>query len=194
MGSQRVRHDWATNTFTLYIYIYIVCGTSCPCSVAHLCLTLCDSVDYSPPGSSVNPMDRWLTPRKNTGVSCHFLLQGMFPAQGSNLCLMQLLHWQMDSLPLSHLGSCVVHIGAKLMLADTFGMLMFFPSPNPHLWMNTSNLFHGAHFKPHLSHEVSLWVCNGSKPFPPAMYVHLPALFPSPGARLAFCIVMSSPA
>ena len=26
-------------------------------------------------------------PGKNTGVCCHFLLQGIFPTQGSNLCL-----------------------------------------------------------------------------------------------------------
>ena len=31
--------------------------------------------------------------------TCHFLLQGIFLTQGSNLCL---LHWQTDSLPLSH--------------------------------------------------------------------------------------------
>ena len=31
----------------------------------------------------------------------HFLLQGIFPTQGSNL---HLLHWQEDSLLLSHLG------------------------------------------------------------------------------------------
>ena len=35
-------------------------------------------------------------------MGCHFLLQGIIPTQGSNLCL---LHWQADSLPLSHLGS-----------------------------------------------------------------------------------------
>ena len=34
-------------------------------------------------------------PGKNTGEGCHFLLQGIFPIQGSNLCL---LHWQADSL------------------------------------------------------------------------------------------------
>ena len=34
---------------------------------------------------------------KNTGVDYHFLLQGTFPTQGSNLCL---LNWQADSLPL----------------------------------------------------------------------------------------------
>ena len=46
----------------------------------------------------------WNFPGKNTGVGCHFLLQGIFPTQGLNWCL---LHWQVDSLPLSHLGSLV---------------------------------------------------------------------------------------
>ena len=41
-------------------------------------------------------------PGENSGVGCHFLLQGIFPTQGSNLSL---LHWQVDSLPLSPLGS-----------------------------------------------------------------------------------------
>jgi len=36
---------------------------------------------------------------------CHFLLQGIFPTQGSNPCLLHLLHCQVDSSPLSHLGS-----------------------------------------------------------------------------------------
>ena len=44
----------------------------------------------------------WFFPGKNTGVGCHFLLQGIFPAQGLNP---HLLHWQADSLPLSQLGS-----------------------------------------------------------------------------------------
>ena len=29
----------------------------------------------------------WDSPGKNTGVGCHALLQGIFPTQGSNLCL-----------------------------------------------------------------------------------------------------------
>ena len=45
-------------------------------------------------------------PSKNTGVSCHFLLQGIFPTQGSNLCL---LHWQVDSLPLLPPGKPISH-------------------------------------------------------------------------------------
>ena len=40
-------------------------------------------------------------------MGCHSLLQGIFPTQGSNLCL---LHWQVDSLPLSHLGSSSLHL------------------------------------------------------------------------------------
>ena len=43
-------------------------------SVAQLCLTLCDPVDCSPPGSSVHGI---LSPGKNTGVGCHSLLQGI---------------------------------------------------------------------------------------------------------------------
>ena len=37
-------------------------------------------------------------PGKNTGVGCHFLLQGIFLTQGSNPHLLHLLHWQADSL------------------------------------------------------------------------------------------------
>ena len=50
------------------------------------------------------PLLMWF-PSKNTGVGCHFLLRGIFPTQKSNLCLLHFLHWQADSLPLSHLGS-----------------------------------------------------------------------------------------
>jgi len=38
------------------------------------------------------------SPGKNTGMGCHFLLQGIFPTQGLNLHLLCLLHWQADSL------------------------------------------------------------------------------------------------
>ena len=66
---------------------------------AQLCLTLCEPVDCSPPVSSVHG----ISPGKNTG--CHFLLHEIFSTQGSNPCLLCLLHWQADSSPLSHLGS-----------------------------------------------------------------------------------------
>ena len=40
-------------------------------------------------------------PSKNSGVSCHFLLQDIFPTKGSNPSPAL----QVDSFPLSHLGS-----------------------------------------------------------------------------------------
>ena len=52
-----------------------------------------------------NPGVGWDFPGKNIGVGCHFLLQGIFPTQGLNQRLLHLLQWQVDSLPLSHLGS-----------------------------------------------------------------------------------------
>ena len=42
----------------------------------------------------------WDFPSK-VGLSCHFLLQGIFRTQGLNPYL---LHWKVDSLPLNHLG------------------------------------------------------------------------------------------
>ena len=50
------------------------------CLIPQSCLTLCDSMDCSPPGSSVHGD----SPDKNTGVDCHALFQGIFPTQGSN--------------------------------------------------------------------------------------------------------------
>ena len=61
------------------------------CLVAKLCRTLCDPMDCS-------PLYPWDFPGRNTGVGCHFLLQGIFPSQGSNPCL---LHWQAESLLLA---------------------------------------------------------------------------------------------
>ena len=44
----------------------------------------------------------WNSPGKNTGVGCPFLLQRIFPTQGLTP---HLLHWQVDFLLLSHVGS-----------------------------------------------------------------------------------------
>ena len=43
----------------------------------------------------------WDSPGKNTGVGSHAFLQGIFPTQGSNPCILCLLHWQACSLPLA---------------------------------------------------------------------------------------------
>ena len=73
----------------------------CVCSVAQSCLTLCNPMDYSPS----RLLCPWDFPGENIGVSCHFLLQGIFSTQELNPCL---LHWQVDSLPSSHLGSLLL--------------------------------------------------------------------------------------
>ena len=44
----------------------------------------------------------WNSPGKNTGVGCHFLLQDIFPTQGSTLGLP---HCSQALYPLSHQGS-----------------------------------------------------------------------------------------
>ena len=41
----------------------------------------------------------WDSPGKNTGVGCHFLLQGIFLAQELNQPFLCLLYWQAGSLP-----------------------------------------------------------------------------------------------
>ena len=61
----------------------------------------CDSMDCTLPDSSVYGIFQGM----NTGVSCHFLLQGIFPIKELNLHLLHLLHWQMDCLSLNHQGN-----------------------------------------------------------------------------------------
>ena len=63
---------------------------------AQSCLTLCNSMDCRPPALLSMGFSG-----KNTGMGCHFFLQGIFPILGSNLCLLRLLYWHVDSLPLS---------------------------------------------------------------------------------------------
>ena len=58
-------------------YIFLQCACV-PSKSLQSCLTLCDSIDYSPPGSSVHGD----SPGKNTSVGCHALLQGNLPNPG----------------------------------------------------------------------------------------------------------------
>ena len=48
------------------------------------------------------------SPGKNTGVCCHFLLQGIFLTKGLNPGLLCLLHWQMRSLQLAPLTNLYI--------------------------------------------------------------------------------------
>ena len=58
--------------------LHLIFSTQC-CAVlsCQSCPTVCDPMDYSPPGSSVYAD----SPGKNTGIGWHALLQGIFPTQ-----------------------------------------------------------------------------------------------------------------
>ena len=56
----------------------------------------------------------WYFSGKNTGVGCHVLLQGISPNQGPKPHLLHFLHWQADSLSLSHLGSISQFIQSQI--------------------------------------------------------------------------------
>ena len=71
---------------------------------AQPCPTLWGPLDCSLPGSSIHGIFFFFFGR-NTGVGCHFLLHRVFLIQGSNPCLLHLLHCRADSLPLSYLGN-----------------------------------------------------------------------------------------
>ena len=72
------------------------CVCLCMCSVAQSWPTLCDPVNYSPPGSCVHGIPQ------NSGVGCHFLLQGDLPDLGTEPMYTAS---QVDSLPLSSVQS-----------------------------------------------------------------------------------------
>ena len=69
-----------------------------------------DPVDCSPPSSSV----RGISQAKNTGVGCPFLLQRIFLTPGLSPCLLRLLKWQADYLPLHDLGSSAFYFSCFL--------------------------------------------------------------------------------
>ena len=55
------------------------------------CCLVTGSNSVTPRAAARQLLRPWDSPGKNTGVGCHFLLQGVFLTRGSNPCL---LHWQ----------------------------------------------------------------------------------------------------
>ena len=82
----------------LFFRIYISCKI-CACVYVLSCSVMPGSLWPHGlwPGRFPCP---WNSPSKNPGVGSYFLLQGIFLMQELNL---HLLHWWVDSLPLSHL-------------------------------------------------------------------------------------------
>ena len=97
--------DWTVRTTVLKVKT-VYCSQKLPIDSMHVCSVasvLSNSLrprGLYPPGSSVHGD----SPGKGTGVGCHALLQGIFPTQGLNPCLLCLLHWQEVLYHLCHLG------------------------------------------------------------------------------------------
>ena len=103
MRSQRVRHNWSN---LACMHTYRLCNYFC-----QVASVVSDSLRplRLQPSRLLCP---WDSPGKNTGVGCHFLLQRIFPTQGSNPCLLCLLHWQAGSLLLVPPGKSVTIFSA----------------------------------------------------------------------------------
>ena len=70
--------------FMLTITLYKQCACVCVC----VCVLITQSCSTLLPHGPVRLLCPWNFPGKNTGVGWHSLLQGIFPTQGSNICLL----------------------------------------------------------------------------------------------------------
>ena len=104
MGSQRLRHNWVTELNCSVHYVTDVLMSLQFSSVAESYLTLCDPLNCSPAGSSVHRISQarileWVAISSSRGSA--------WSRVWTCETLLNLLHWQADSLPLSHLGNPV---------------------------------------------------------------------------------------
>ena len=68
--------------------------------------------------------------RHKFGSGLPFLFHGIFPTQGSNLCLFHLLHWQASSLPLAPPGKPLLPGLSHYHLKISVGTLECYSFPN----------------------------------------------------------------
>ena len=88
-------------------------GSKVKVKVTQSCLTLCNTMDYSP----------WSSPGQNTGVGSLSLLQGIFPTQGSNPGLP---HCGQILYQLSHKGS---PLGSQKVKVKLISCVRLFATP-----------------------------------------------------------------
>ena len=99
----------------------------CYAKLFQSCPTLCNPVESSPTGSSVQGI---LQARK-LEWGCHFLLQGIFSTRESNLSLLCLPHWQVGSLPLAPLGKPFPSVNQVLNHKQIFYLFVYTASGIP---------------------------------------------------------------
>ena len=83
---------------TLFGSFLRLCLRACVLSRVWLFMTPQTVTHQVPSSTRFSQQEYW------SGLPFHFLLQGIFPTQESNPCLLCLLHRQENSLPLHHLG------------------------------------------------------------------------------------------
>ena len=98
------------------IWGWIVCVHVCVCVCVCVCLLSCVWLFVTHGLSPARLFCPWDSPDKNTGAGCRFLLQGIFPTQRLNLCL---LHWQAHSLWLVQCGKPNLGIKSLKWLVQT---------------------------------------------------------------------------
>ena len=130
-GLQRVRNDWVTSLSIQYLFFFLNYLSACwvfaavrpfasygeqkLCSAGRAWTAVVVSLVVEP-GSVVVASGPWsmgsiaVAPGPSGPAAC-----GIFPDQGLNPCL---LHWQVESLPLSHQGSPFISISKRQILRE----------------------------------------------------------------------------
>ena len=96
------------------LHVLLLCSQKCLCKydVMLMCHVVSDS--FATPWT-VACQALWALPSKNTGVGCDFPLQGIFPIQRLNPCL---LHWQVESSPLNHQGNPTINYSSEIKVSE----------------------------------------------------------------------------
>ena len=106
----------------------------------------------------------WVSPGKNTGMGCHAFLQGIFPTQRSNPCLLHLLNCRQVPYCLSHQGSPkIALLLLLLLLLSPFSCVRLCATPltaaheaPPSLGFSKQEHWSGLPFPPAM-HEREKW-------------------------------------
>ena len=94
-----------------------VCACACACACVCVCAHALSHVQLSCDPLDCGLLCPWGFPGKNAGAGCHFLLQGIFPTQGSNPETPAL---QADFLSLSPTGSPLTRLDFKIIVIQIF--------------------------------------------------------------------------
>ena len=93
---------------------YSICEKQTFCFAIMLCSLSCVQLFATHGLQPTRLFCPWNFPGKNTGVGCQFLFQWILPTQGSNTHLLYVLPWQVNSLPLRHLGILAIIVLYKV--------------------------------------------------------------------------------